>query len=104
MRYWLCSLVLLASVSLVAGQDGFNRPHLVLDTGGHNAEIRHALFTPDGKTLLTVSLDKTVRQWDVKSGEMLRVLRPPINHNNQGELYAAALSPDGKTLAVAGFG
>src|SRR5262249_49577771 len=42
--------------------------------------------------------------WDVAGHEPPRVLRPPIGPGKQGELYAAALSPDGKTLAVGGFG
>ena len=36
--------------------------------------------------------DKTIRIWDVQSGEMLRV-SPPIGPNREGSLYAAALSP-----------
>ncbi len=79
-------------------------PVLVLDSGGHTAEVVKVLFTPDGKQVVTVSRDKTVRIWDVQTGQTVRVLRPPIGHGLAGELYAGALSPDGKTLAVAGWG
>jgi Tol biopolymer transport system component len=73
---------------------------LVLDTGGHTAQVTQALFTPDGKDLITVSLDKTVRVWDLATGQTRRVLRPPSTTGSPGSLLAAALSPDGKTLAV----
>src|SRR5262249_53908185 len=62
------------------------------------------LFTPDGKEVITVSHDKTIRFWDAATGEALRTLRPPIGPGNEGRLYAAALSPDGGLLAVGGWG
>src|SRR5262249_38080076 len=57
-----------------------------------------------GRELITVSDDKTIRVWDVATGEPLRVLRPPIGRGQEGQLYAAALAPDGRTLAVGGHG
>ncbi len=80
------------------------KPVLVLDSGGHTAPIQKVLFTPDGKQVVTVSLDKTVRVWDGATGQTVRVLRPPIGFGEAGKLFAGALSPDGKTLAVAGWG
>lgn len=78
------------------------RPVLVLDAGGHTAPVRKLLFRRQGRELITVSDDKTIRIWDVATGEPLRVLRPPIGPGAEGKLYAAALSPDENTLAVAG--
>lgn len=79
-------------------------PMVVLDAGGHTGKVRRVLFTPDGSRLITVSEDKTARIWDTASGESLRVLRPPIGMGPEGMLYAAAISPDGQTLAVGGYG
>lgn len=77
------------------------RPHLVLDAAGHTATVRRALFTPDGKQVVTVSYDKTVRVWDARSGETIRTFRLPVGPANEGSLVTAALSPDGSRLAVA---
>src|SRR4051794_30972823 len=92
---------LMASVAAAAVPE---EPLLALDAGGHTAIVWKVLFTPDGKELVSVSDDKTVRVWDVRSGEPVRVLRPPIGRGLEGKLYAAAVSPDGRTLAVAGYG
>jgi WD40 repeat protein len=90
---------------IVAGAaDIEDKPHLVLDAGGHTATVRQVLFTPDGKELITVSEDKTVRFWDVGTGEPIRVLRPPVGPGPIGAVHAAALSPDGKMLALSSLG
>src|SRR5262249_14848799 len=60
-------------------------------------------FTPDGNQVITVSADKTVRVWDAADGEPYRTFRLPIGPGDEGALYAAALSPDGKWLAVSGM-
>ena len=64
--------------------------------------VRKILFTPDGRQLISISDDKTIRVWDVASGEVLRVHFPPKGPGPVGMLYAAALSPDGRTLAIGG--
>jgi WD40 repeat protein len=95
-------LVLCLAPSCVAA-DVPEKPILVLDSGGHTGSIRKLLFTPDGKQLISVSDDNTIRAWDVTSGAPLRVLRPPINSATGGKLFAAALTPDGQTLAAGGW-
>jgi WD40 repeat protein len=70
---------------------------LALDPGGHTDTIVAVAFTPDEKELMTASRDLTVRFWDVETGQTVQVLRPPLTRLN-----TAALSPDGRTVAVGG--
>ncbi|MBY0459117.1 MAG: hypothetical protein K2V38_17415, partial [Gemmataceae bacterium] len=79
------------------------RPLLCLDPGGHSAFVRFVGFTPDGSKVISVSEDKSVRVWDVASGEAIYTVRLPAGPDDEGKPYAAALSPDGKLLAVGGF-
>jgi WD40 repeat protein len=80
------------------------KPHLVLESGGHTAGVTMALFTPDGKEVITVSGDKTIRVWDVATGQCARVLWPPSGSGLEGRLRGAAVSRDGRLLAVGGIG
>jgi WD40 repeat protein len=104
MRHLLCLLTLLA-VSAVTRAEADpppreapeEKPSLVLDTGGHTAPVVSILFTPDSTKVITVGEDSTIQVWAVDTGERLNVLRPPA-----ASLRAAALSPDGRTLAVSG--
>ena len=104
MRRCITLLILLTCQHVGAQEPAAVPPILVLDSGGHTSIVWKVLFTPDGKELISVSDDKTIRFWDVASGEPIRVLRPPIGPGHEGKLFAAALSPDGRTLAVGGYG
>jgi WD40 repeat protein len=99
----IVALLLLATLPAAAlAQQEIDRPSLVPNTFGHTSSIYQLLFTPDGKQLISVSGDKTIRIWDYVRGQVVRVLRPPIGTGREGMLFAAALSPDGKLLAVGG--
>jgi len=57
--------------------------------GGRAACIRGLVFSPDGHSLVAAG-DRTIRVWDVRSGQRLRSLR---GHGHY--VAAVALSPDG---------
>ncbi len=83
-------------VAMAAG----GNPILQIDTGGHKAIIKDIFFTNDGRFLISASKDKTVRVWDVKTGETMRIIRGHIGEGQEGKIYAAALSPDNRLLAL----
>ncbi|WP_089725708.1 WD40 repeat domain-containing protein [Candidatus Thiosymbion oneisti] len=74
-----------------------------IEAGQHTAPIRRIGVDAAGRWLVTASDDKTARIWDLKRGALQRVLRPPIGAGNEGKLSAAALSPDGRLVAVGGW-
>lgn len=80
-----------------------DKPILTIDTGGHKAKIKDVMFTKYGTYLVSASNDKTIRVWDTSTGEVVRVLRGQIGTGNEGKIYAAALSPDDRLLAVGGY-
>ncbi|AWM36951.1 hypothetical protein C1280_07915 [Gemmata obscuriglobus] len=78
-------------------------PYLVLDANGHTAQVQGVAMTPDGRRVVTASRDRTVRVWDVTTGETLRTFRYPTGPGNEGMVQALALSPDGRLCAAAPF-
>ncbi len=78
-------------------------PLLRIDTGAHNAAIRALAIDAAGRFAVTASDDKTARVWDLSSGRLLQTLRPPVGVDNNGRLFAAALTPDGSVVAVGGW-
>ena len=79
------------------------RPLLVLDPGGHTAFVKHVFFTPDARRVISVSEDKSVRAWDVATGDSVYTARLPAAPGAEGTPFAAALSPNGKQLAIGTF-
>lgn len=75
----------------------------MLDTGGHMALIRGLVFTPDGRQLVTSAGDKVIRVWDLQQGKTVRTIRGEVGPGDEGKFFSLALSPDGKTLAAAGW-
>ncbi len=101
-RRYLAMLAVLATLP-AAAQAQTATPVLRLETEMHTAPIRSIDVDDAGRILVTGSHDKTVRVWDLESGALLRVLRPPIGDGDEGKIYAVALSGDGNTVAAGGW-
>ncbi|AQR65196.1 hypothetical protein BXU06_09085 [Aquaspirillum sp. LM1] len=78
-------------------------PLLRLEVGMLTAKINRIASDGQGRWAVTASHDKTARLWEVASGKLLGVLRPPQGEGNEGKLYAVAMSQDGRQIAVAGW-
>jgi WD40 repeat protein len=79
-----------------------DEPRLVIDSGGHQATIMFVAFTRDGKYLVSAGVDKVVRIWDLASGKTIRAIRGQDDDGPVGMIYAVALSPDERYIAVGG--
>jgi WD40 repeat protein len=75
---------------------------LKLDTKGHTGLIWDIIITKSGE-LISASVDKTIRVWDIKSGKEKRKILGEIGAGAEGTVFAIALSSDEQYLAVGGF-
>jgi WD40 repeat protein/uncharacterized caspase-like protein len=64
----------------------------------HSASITSVAFSPDGARILTVSIDNSVKLWDVKTGRLIRTFGVQAT----GGADAAAFSPNGTQIAIWG--
>jgi small GTP-binding protein len=53
------------------------RDRVLLVLEGHTAPVGEALITPDGKVIVSTSQDRTMRVWDVETGDCLKVVDMP---------------------------
>lgn len=62
----------------------------VLTLTGHSEGLNAVAFSPDGRQVVTISMDRTAKIWDVNTGALLFNL---TGHTD--DVYSAAYSPDG---------
>ncbi|MCS7003694.1 MAG: caspase family protein [Cytophagales bacterium] len=86
----------------VAAQVVF-RPSVVVEPQKHTDEIMSILFSQSLNVIITLSKDKTIRLWDVETGENIRTIRTYSTSTEEGQFFRAVLSPDGKRIYAGGF-
>jgi WD40 repeat protein/tRNA A-37 threonylcarbamoyl transferase component Bud32 len=63
---------------------------------GHTGSVTSVTFSPDGNRLASSSQDATVRLWDARTGQELRIIETP------DEVLKVIFKPDGKHLVSVG--
>jgi WD40 repeat protein len=99
----IAALVLSAAATTTFAAEPSSEPILRIDPGEHTAMITRIATDEAGRWLVTASYDKTARVWDLRDGRLVMTLRIPMGSGHEGKLFAVALSPDGATVAVAGW-
>jgi WD40 repeat protein len=84
------------------------KPDASMDTGqgcsvvkrlsGHESPVTNLMFSPDGRYLLSGSLDGTAILWDANSWEIRRILA-----GHDGEVTTVDFSQDGKHIVTGGY-
>ena len=62
---------------------------------GHQGAVKVAVFSPNGKFLVTGGRDKTAKLWEVATGREMRTFQ-----GHEGTILALCFSPDGKLIAT----
>ena len=63
----------------------------------HDSDVYPAVFSPDGKYVLSASWDGTLRVWEALTGKELARM------THESQVYSAAFSPDGKYVVSGTF-
>lgn len=61
---------------------------------GHKGRVLSVAFDPQGGSLASGSSDRTIKLWDVQSGELLRTLK-----GHEKQIWSVAFDPAGEILA-----
>jgi hypothetical protein len=63
---------------------------------GHSWMVNSAVYSPDGKRILSASFDQTIKEWDVGTGECVKTLAGHL-----GSVTSPVYSPDSKKILSA---
>ena len=61
---------------------------------GHQRSVRAVAITPDGRQVVSASVDETLKEWDLETGALI------CTFNCDGIVSCAAVAPDGRTFVA----
>ena len=65
---------------------------------GHTDIVNSASYSPDGRKIVSASVDKTIKIWDANTGSCLQTLTGHID-----SVRSASYSPDGTKIVSASY-
>jgi len=72
---------------------GYEQLSIAKTITGHSSYVNTLAISPDGQTLVSGSADKTIKVWNLSTGQEILTLKSHLNPIN-----TLVLSPDGQTL------
>ncbi|MEZ2250165.1 protein kinase, partial [Microcoleus sp.] len=87
------SPVVTSSPSLSPSGSSLENVSLVKTLTGHSDLVHSVAISPDGQTLVSSSWNKTIKIWNLATGNLIRTLS-----GNSSPVNSVAISPDGQTL------
>ena len=82
----------------IVNLDSVDKPGRARSLSGHTGRVSSIVFAPDGRTLISGSIDGTIRFWDCWTGTETRKLAA-----HSGGVNSIVLSKDGKVLASGSY-
>lgn len=100
----MLALTMAAGVVASAPQSAATRERteLVIEAGMHTAQINSVDADRECALIATGAQDRTIRLWNGKTGELERVIHPPVGEGrHNGQVSAVAVHPKGEWIAAA---
>ncbi|MCC6549557.1 MAG: caspase family protein [Ignavibacteriaceae bacterium] len=95
-RIVFCLMLVFGNTFAFAQSDD-PRPELRLQEG-HTLPVSSAVFSPDGRFIVSGSWDQTIKIWETSTGKLIRTL-----HSDGRGVTSLSISPDGKYIVSGCF-